>query len=88
MKGRYDQPIDRESAYEVLATRRTPSPRCRAGACTAGKRVRRRRHGRADSRQPAVQFDGEERQRQAANQLSRELVRGLLGSLMGGKKRR
>ncbi|WP_458415907.1 hypothetical protein, partial [Pseudomonas aeruginosa] len=24
----------------------------------------------------------------AANQLSRELVRGLLGSLMGGKKRR
>ncbi|VFT63274.1 ATPase [Pseudomonas aeruginosa] len=31
------------------------------GACTAGKRVRRRRHGRADSRQPAVQFDGEER---------------------------
>ncbi|WP_121737598.1 DUF853 family protein, partial [Pseudomonas aeruginosa] len=26
--------------------------------------------------------------RQAANQLSRELVRGLRGSLMGGKKRR
>jgi hypothetical protein len=83
--GRYDKPIDRESAYEVLMARKelgptedagqtseAPSFTDRAGAflgTAAGKALK-----------SAMQ--------QAANQMGRQLVRGLLGSLLGGSKRK
>jgi DNA helicase HerA-like ATPase len=83
--GRYDKPIDRESAYEVLMARKElgpneeakpaaeePSFTDKAGAflgTTAGKALK-----------SAMQ--------QAANQMGRQLVRGLLGSLLGGSKRK
>ncbi|MCF5510577.1 helicase HerA-like domain-containing protein [Pseudomonas sp. PA-3-6H] len=83
--GRYDKPVDRESAYEVLMARKElgpaeqaapaaeePSFTDRAGAflgTTAGKALK-----------SAMQ--------QAANQMGRQLVRGLLGSLLGGSKRK
>ncbi|MGZ0718470.1 helicase HerA-like domain-containing protein [Pseudomonas palleroniana] len=83
--GRYDKPIDRESAYEVLMARKDLSPEepskpaaeepsftDKAGAflgTTAGKALK-----------SAMQ--------QAANQMGRQLVRGLLGSLLGGGKRK
>lgn len=85
MQGRYDKPIDRESAYEVLMARKAlgpteearqadeePSFTDKAGAflgTTAGKALK-----------SAMQ--------QAANQMGRQLVRGLLGSLLGGSKRK
>jgi hypothetical protein len=85
LQGRYDKPIDRESAYEVLMSRKAlgpteetrptndePSFTDRAGAflgTTAGKALK-----------SAMQ--------QAANQMGRQLVRGLLGSLLGGSKRK
>lgn len=85
LQGRYDKPIDRESAYEVLMARKelgptedagqaaeTPSFTDRAGAflgTAAGKALK-----------SAMQ--------QAANQMGRQLVRGLLGSLLGGSKRK
>ncbi|WP_460134373.1 helicase HerA-like domain-containing protein [Pseudomonas sp. S1_E04] len=83
--GRYDKPIDRESAYEVLIARKDLSPAesaapaaeessftDKAGAflgTAAGKALK-----------SAMQ--------QAANQMGRQLVRGLLGSLLGGSKRK
>jgi len=83
--GRYDKPVDRESAYEVLMARKElgpaeqaapaaeePSFTDKAGAflgTTAGKALK-----------SAMQ--------QAANQMGRQLVRGLLGSLLGGSKRK
>ncbi|MFC6297581.1 DUF853 family protein [Pseudomonas sp. CCM 7893] len=83
--GRYDKPIDRESAYEVLMARKDLAPQegatpaaeepsftDKAGAflgTTAGKALK-----------SAMQ--------QAANQMGRQLVRGLLGSLLGGSKRK
>lgn len=83
--GRYDKPIDRESAYEVLMVRKDLAPQegatpaaeepsftDKAGAflgTTAGKALK-----------SAMQ--------QAANQMGRQLVRGLLGSLLGGSKRK
>ncbi|MBP1125903.1 MULTISPECIES: helicase HerA-like domain-containing protein [Pseudomonas] len=85
LQGRYDKPIDRESAYEVLMARKElgpgadstpaaqePSFTDRAGAflgTAAGKALK-----------SAMQ--------QAANQMGRQLVRGLLGSLLGGSKRK
>jgi DNA helicase HerA-like ATPase len=85
LQGRYDKPIDRESAYEVLMARKElgpteearqadeePSFTDKAGAflgTTAGKALK-----------SAMQ--------QAANQMGRQLVRGLLGSLLGGSKRK
>jgi DNA helicase HerA-like ATPase len=78
---RYDKPVDRESAYEMLMARKIavpveeakaePSLSDQAGALfgsLAGQAVKTA-------------------MRQAANQIGRELVRGLMGSLLGGKKR-
>jgi DNA helicase HerA-like ATPase len=85
LKGRYDKPIDRESAYEVLMGRKglAPEPESEQGkqepsfteqageflGTAAGKALK-----------SAMQ--------QAANQIGRQLVRGLMGSLLGSKKRR
>ncbi|WP_421684063.1 DUF853 family protein [Stutzerimonas urumqiensis] len=83
LRGRYDTAIDRESAYEMLSRH-------------AGEKL--------DPQAPATPTDGgngvsevlldfaaktlKASARQAANQLGRQLVRGLMGSLFGGKSRR
>ncbi|WP_416426718.1 DUF853 family protein [Pseudomonas sp. App30] len=82
LAGRYDQPIDRESAYEMLLARKAPAPQEAAPtepslADKAGELL----GGVAGQALKSAM-------RQAANQLGRELVRGLMGSLLGGKKRR
>lgn len=85
---RYDKPVDRESAYEMLAARKVSGPDVADGA-------------KADD-QPEESFSDKagdflgglagqamkNAMRQAASQLGRELVRGLMGSLLGTKKRR
>jgi DNA helicase HerA-like ATPase len=86
--GRYDKPIDRESAYEVLMERKglAPEPEVAPGKPVAEE------PGFTDR---AGEFLGtaagqalKSAMRQAANQLGRQLVRGLMGSLLGGSKRR
>lgn len=86
--GRYDKPIDRESAYEILLARKAPvdEPQSPAGTPAAEE------PSLADK---AGEFLGSAAGqalksvvRQAANQLGRQLVRGLMGSLLGGSKRR
>ncbi|MNE87483.1 hypothetical protein D3C80_1846880 [compost metagenome] len=88
--GRYDKPIDRESAYEVLMGRKGLAPDAEAEAVP----------GKPAAQEPsfteqAGEFLGtaagqalKSAMRQAANQLGRQLVRGLMGSLLGGSKRR
>ncbi|WP_339413938.1 helicase HerA-like domain-containing protein [Pseudomonas sp. EA_35y_Pfl2_R5] len=92
LRGRYDKPIDRESAYELLTARAEqaaqqaePSKPSAAGkkaetsggiAGAAGELL----GGLASQVMKTAM-------RQAANQIGRQLVRGLLGSLMGGKGR-
>jgi DNA helicase HerA-like ATPase len=85
-RGRYDKPIDRESAYELLLARNAvPAPEVVAAkpasavgglAGMAGELL----GGLAGQAMKSAM-------RQAANQIGRELVRGLLGSLLGGKRR-
>ena len=89
LQGRYDKPIDRESAYEILMARKgvVPEAQAQAQAPTAPHEP-----GLLDQ---AGEFLGsaagkalQSMARQAANQMGRQLVRGLLGSLLGGSKRK
>jgi hypothetical protein len=82
LRGRYERPIDRESAYEILAAR----------AQQAAQRAPEADTGPARSSELGDQvgeFAGKvirSALNQAASQLGRQLVRGLLGSLMGRKR--
>jgi DNA double-strand break repair helicase HerA and related ATPase len=83
LRGRYEQAVDRESAYERLAARTAeaaPSPpRGRATAPPPS----------AASQVGGVVADMAARAARAAGtQLGRELMRGIMGSLFGGSRRR
>ena len=85
LQGRYDKPIDRESAYEVLQARKGQAPEGQVPAAPhepslldqAGEFL-------GTSTGKALQSMA----RQAASQMGRQLVRGLLGSLLGNGKRK
>ncbi|PHX43414.1 hypothetical protein AO263_19065 [Pseudomonas sp. NZIPFR-PS5] len=88
LAGRYDKPVDRESAYEMLLARKVASvdPAHKPAA------EEKSEGGFADM---AGGFLGglagqavKSAMRQAATQIGRELVRGLMGSLLGGSKKR
>jgi len=90
LQGRYDKPVDRESAYEILLARKGVAPETPAQSAP----------GKAAAPEPgfldqAGDFLGstagkalQSMARQAAGQLGRQLVRGLMGSLLGGSKRK
>jgi len=86
LAGRYDKPVDRESAYEMLMARKVAAPDPDVAPA-------KEEGGFADM---AGGFLGglagqavKSAIRTAANQIGRDLVRGLMGSLLGtGKKRK
>ncbi|MDB6051182.1 MAG: hypothetical protein JWR17_3928 [Pseudomonas sp.] len=86
LAGRYDKAVDRESAYEMLLARKviTKDETVAAAKQPSG--------GLAEM--ASGFFDGlagqamKSAMRTAANQIGRELVRGLMGSLLGGGKKR
>lgn len=83
LQGRYDKPIDRESAYEILMARKGQVPsgqQAPAEESLADKAGEFLQSAAGQAIKSAV--------RQAANQFGRQLVRGLMGSLLGGSKRR
>lgn len=80
--GRYDRPIDRESAYEMLMARKGDAPvvaQAPAEESLADKAGEFLQSAAGQAIKSAV--------RQAANQFGRQLVRGLMGSLLGSKRR-
>ncbi len=92
LRGRYDKPIDRESAYELLTARAEQAaqqaeqskPRVTGKKAEAGGGI----GGAAGELLGGLASQVmKTAMRQAANQIGRQLVRGLLGSLMGGKGR-
>lgn len=85
LAGRYDRPIDRESAYEILLARTSPAAEESEAPAPAGTSLADRA---GELLGGAAGQAIKSAMRQAANQLGRELVRGLMGSLLGGKKRR
>ncbi|NBA94715.1 helicase HerA-like domain-containing protein [Pseudomonas sp. R5(2019)] len=88
LQGRYDQAVDRESAYEMLTAR------ARKGQA-AEELPEKSTPAEESFGDKAGEFLGsvagqalKSAMRQAANQIGRNLVRGLMGSLLGGSKRR
>lgn len=89
--GVYEQPIDRESAYETLkrmaeqatlAAETPPAPPSRS------REQPRERGASGRSRQTAVEAFATSAMRSLGTQLGRQIVRGVLGSLLGGSRRR
>jgi len=82
LRGRYERPIDRESAYEILAARAQQEAQRAPEADTGPARS-------SELGDQVGEFAGKvirSALNQAASQLGRQLVRGLLGSLMGRKR--
>ncbi len=86
LRGRYDTAVDRESAYEMLQkraqAREVPAP---APGAPAGR-------GRAEKTTADVAGDmigkmAQSAMRAAGTQIGREIMRGILGSMFGGRRR-
>lgn len=85
---RYDKPVDRESAYEMLAARKVSGSVAADGVEAHGKPEESFSDKAGDFLGGLAGQAMKNAMRQAASQLGRELVRGLMGSLLGTKKRR
>ncbi|QHF04789.1 DUF853 family protein [Pseudomonas asturiensis] len=85
---RYDKPVDRESAYEMLAARKVSGSDAADGVEAHGKPEESFSDKAGDFLGGLAGQAMKNAMRQAASQLGRELVRGLMGSLLGTKKRR
>ncbi|MCU1721121.1 MULTISPECIES: helicase HerA-like domain-containing protein [unclassified Pseudomonas] len=84
LAGRYDKPIDRESAYEMLNARKGEAP----GTPVAAQKEEESLADKAgEFLQSAAGQAIKSAVRQAANQFGRQLVRGLMGSLLGSKRK-
>ncbi len=74
LKGKYEQPLDRESAYESLQRRIETQPSHAQESTTRKSRSRRQSVGETFLKSVA---------RSIGRQVGRELIRGLMGSLLG-----
>ncbi len=93
--GKYDTPVNRESAYEILSRRAspgeggTPPPAPPASATPAGGRSR---FGEmlwgTKRRQGMVETLAKQTVRTVGSQIGRQILRGLLGGILGGARRR
>ena len=83
LKGRYDETVDRESAYELLKHRGE-----QAAAQAEETKFAEKPAARGREPQSMVEAMAKSAARAIGSQLGRQLVRGVLGSLLGGSKRR
>ena len=96
--GTYDQPVDRESAYELIAARHGLADG--KGTAAGGSESKGGLFGalgdflggstgpRGGRREGAIEAAARSAARAIGSGLGREIVRGVLGSLMGGGRRR
>ncbi len=82
LAGRYDQAIDRESAHEVLKQRAAAMTQT-----TAASPAETPTPSRGRKRETTVEAMTKSAMRAIGSQLGREIARGLLGSLLGGRRR-
>ena len=88
IRGRYEQKIDRESAYEMLKMRAREEARV-AAAEKARKEQEKaakkaKKPARRSNRQTIWEAAAKSMARSVSSSLGRRLVRGILGSLLGG----
>jgi hypothetical protein len=81
LAGGYDQPLDRESAHELLTQRAQRD----AAAVIDPEPVSPA--GRGRQRETLLEATAKSALRAIGSQLGRQLVRGVLGSLLGGRRR-
>ncbi len=89
LKGRYEDMVDRESAFEMLKQRAeqqaqeaAEQARQEAGAET----VEKPSSGRGRQRQSAAEAMIKSAARAIGSQLGRQIIRGIMGSLFGGRR--
>ena len=90
--GKYDFPVNRESAYEILGKRAvsTEAPPVKPGPVQApegGGMIHDFLFG-TRRRQGVVETMAKQAARTVANQIGRQILRGLLGGILGGSRRR
>jgi DNA helicase HerA-like ATPase len=83
LKGRYDDTVDRESAYEILKTR-AEEAQVQQEKAQASKTAKKAAGGRR--RQSLGEAFVKSAARTIGSQVGRQIVRGILGSLFGGRK--
>jgi DNA helicase HerA-like ATPase len=93
IKGRYDTPVDRESAYELLRAREEELQKKRQEAAAELEREKaaaieekKKGKGSGRQRQSAAEAMFKSIARSFGSQIGRSLVRGILGSLIGKKR--
>ncbi len=92
--GRYDVPVDRESAHEILS-RRTAAPEPAAAAAKPGGKEKAQARGSVLSdvlwgsgrRQGMVEAMAKQAARTVGSQIGRQILRGVLGGIFGGRRR-
>jgi DNA helicase HerA-like ATPase len=82
LKGRYDQAVDRESAYELL------NKRGEQAAAAAAQEAAAKPAKRGREPESIVESMAKSAARAIGSQIGRQIVRGVLGSLLGGSSRR
>ncbi|MCU7960016.1 MAG: DUF853 domain-containing protein [gamma proteobacterium symbiont of Bathyaustriella thionipta] len=91
LKGRYEQALDRESAYELLKQRAQQEARVQAAEKARQQQEKAaqksaRSRGRKSSRQSVWETAAKSVARSMGSSLGRQIIRGILGSLLGGKR--
>lgn len=84
VKGVYDEPVDRRSAYEALTEKRKQIAKAKekAEAEAARQKAKKSTRRRGRSRQGVLETGAKSVARALGSQLGRQIVRGLLGSMM------
>ncbi|MCP3870418.1 MAG: DUF853 family protein [Gammaproteobacteria bacterium] len=89
--GIYDKPVDRKSAYEVLSARAEQMAReheAQEVEKAREKELKKASRGRGGrQRQTVMESFFKSAARAVGSQIGRQVIRGVLGSLLGGKRR-
>ena len=85
VRGIYDQPVDRRSAYEILQQRAEEAAAAAQAGAPGSEPLRGQRPG--GRRQTPMEAFISSAARSIGSQIGRSLVRGILGSLSGGRRR-
>ena len=82
--GHYEKAVDRESAYEILKSRAEQAAPAPETSYTGSSQNQRQGAGR--QRETAVEAMAKSAARAIGSQIGRQIIRGVLGSIFGGRR--
>jgi len=86
LRGRYDEPLDRESAYEMLKQRAEQQAKAAEQAAALEAEQKSAGKSRSSTRQTPMEAMIKSAARSIGSQVGSRLIRGVLGSLFGGRR--